>query len=79
MLLLASAAWALLIVGAFFFGCGFLKALTDAAAQIERKNDLDRDTWVKLVGFALVMSSLALSLWFIFVFTMHMAWRAAAL
>ena len=77
MLLLACAAWALLMVGWVFFGCGFLKALTDAAAQIERKNDLDGDMVARLVGFTLIMSSLTLGLWLILVFATHVAWRAA--
>lgn len=78
MLLLAYAAWALLMVGWVFFGYGFLKALTDAAAQIERKNDLDGGMVARLVGFVLGMSSLTLGLWLIFVFATHVAWRAAA-
>lgn len=79
MLLLAYAAWALLMLGWIVFGCGFLKALVDAAKQLEHKNDLAGDMVMKLVVFVLIMSSLTLGLWLIFVFATRIAWRAAAL
>ena len=68
-------AWAILAVCLVLLLCGLAKYVTDAAHQIDAKDDINAETLGKLALVSGACAGITLALWLILVRATHLAWR----